>query len=222
MKIKKIVMLLLACMLFLGSSESVLASEYVDVSPDDWYYSSVMYMKKQNIMTGMDATHFVPGGENGYLQRQDLAVILGRHYKKIKNTQQDFTSKDGSYYGGYVDWVKSQGIMNGYENGNFGVGDAITRQDLITTLYRYAEKFAIYTSIHGTFDGQTEQFYRTYIDAYSINEYAVVSMEKAVNSGILKGYEADGVKTLDPNGLVTRGMAAVMLQRFLNIYEHYM
>lgn len=42
-----------------------------------------------------------------------------------------------SYYGSAVNNMVGMGIMTGYDNGNFGPNDAVTRAQLATTLDRY-------------------------------------------------------------------------------------
>lgn len=42
-----------------------------------------------------------------------------------------------AYYGDSVNWANTNGIVNGYSNGNFGPNDPVTRAQLVTILERY-------------------------------------------------------------------------------------
>ena len=94
-----------------------------------------MYVRDKGVMTGVNATLFAPG-EN--LQRQDIALALMRRY--ISQGHTVIQKDDGTYYGKAVAWAKDMKIMTGYSNGDFGVGDVITRQDCITALDRYVDQ----------------------------------------------------------------------------------
>ncbi|MCC6643434.1 S-layer homology domain-containing protein [Candidatus Peregrinibacteria bacterium] len=45
-----------------------------------------------------------------------------------------------SYYGTAVESMVGMGVMTGYENGNFGPNDVVTRAQLATVLNRYNEE----------------------------------------------------------------------------------
>ena len=47
--------------------------------------------------------------------------------------------KESDWFGIPVAWCNETGVVTGYENGLFGPGDDITREQLATMLYRYAE-----------------------------------------------------------------------------------
>lgn len=62
-------------------------------------------------------------------------VSLGMVY--ASTTVKKFPDVDyNSWYGPYVDVMAARGVINGYENGNFGPNDAVTRAQLVTILYR--------------------------------------------------------------------------------------
>lgn len=217
---KTLTALVLAASVILGTGFVSEASEnpYVDVNESDWYYNSVMYAREQGFMTGVNPTHFDPGAN---LQRQDFALALMRHY--INNgrtvTQQD----DGTYYGKAVAWARETGVMTGYSNGDFGVGDVITRQDCIVTLFRYMQyEWGLIIGDpfeHPDYAAKIEQFEATYADVGQLRDYSYEYMFLSVmNLNLITGIDRDGVKYLDPNGLTTRGTASVMMERW---FEHY-
>lgn len=46
---------------------------------------------------------------------------------------------DGQWYSDAILWVFQQKLMEGYGGGVFGIDDPVTRQDMVTTLWRYAD-----------------------------------------------------------------------------------
>ncbi|MEY8573606.1 recombinase family protein [Oscillospiraceae bacterium 21-37] len=53
----------------------------------------------------------------------------------------------GTWYTEAVAWASSNGIVNGYGNGNFGPNDSITREQMATILHRYICQFSLKTCI---------------------------------------------------------------------------
>lgn len=212
---KKIFVLLMAVVLSFTGTSNVFAADTVadfeDVRSDAYYFDAITYVNEKGLMTGRDNTHF---GPDGYLERQELAVIIGRHYTKVLNSKLDLNTPDEAYYTGFVKWVKKHQIMNGYADGNFGVGDNITRQDFIVVLDNYIQQIIGYDYIPEREPEVLGQF----VDSRNIGEYAREAMYWNVVNGTIRGYEADGTMVLDPDGFVTRGMAAVMLERFFEYY----
>ena len=52
----------------------------------------------------------------------------------------EFSDVDNEqWYGPAIRWASAEGIVNGYDDGRFGANDAVTREQLVTILYRYAQ-----------------------------------------------------------------------------------
>ena len=116
-------------------------------------------------------------------------------------------------------------IMTGNSNGEFGVGDVITRQDCITALDRYVDACGL-IRVSAVEDPyyftKIEQFETTYADIDQLRDYSYIIMYVAVmNDKLITGVEKDGGKYLEPNGLVTRGMVSVMLERWFERFGEY-
>ena len=109
---------------------------FIDVSIFDWYYDGVMYVTENGIMNGVGGNRFEPETE---LKREMLAVIL---WNMTDNPEPngiapflDVTSD--KYYAKAIAWANENGVMYGYGE-EFGVGEAVTREDFAAILYRYA------------------------------------------------------------------------------------
>ena len=175
---------------------------FIDVDIFDWYYDGVMYVTENGIMNGVGGNRFEPEAE---LKREMLAVIL---WNMTDNPEPngiapflDVTSD--KYYAEAIAWANENGVMYGYGE-EFGVGEAVTREDFAAILYRYAA-FKGYDTTQGG------MAIREFIDFDQIADYAVEALGWAVNSGIISGM---GYGTVSPKTSTYRGQAAVMLMKF--------
>lgn len=97
-------------------------------------------------------------------------------------------------------WAMDNGISDGTNP-----GAAVTRQQLVALLYRFAE-------LRNYANGQRADL-SAYPDAGSVAGYAVEPLQWSVANGIVGGTSAG---TLNPAGTATRAQFAVILYRFWN------
>ena len=117
---------------------------FTDVPYGAWFYDSVVYVYKNWIMTGLDNRTF---GPSEMLSRAQFATILYRMEGEPDVSglaAAEFPDvPDGIWYDDAVTWASASGIITGYtegaEAGIFGASDAITRAQMATMMYRYAE-----------------------------------------------------------------------------------
>ena len=182
---------------------------FKDVKENDWFYEAVSYAVENGLMSGMSEDIFAP---NTPLTREMLAVVLYNVEGQPEGTEANtFTDVKGDmWYTDAILWANENGIVAGYDNGAYGVGDLITREQFATILYRYAQ-FKGYDTTQGG------MAVREFSDYENISDYARPAMAWAVNAGIMGGMD-DG--TLMPQGKATRAEAATMLMNFCeNIVE---
>lgn len=182
---------------------------FLDVKESDWFYEAVSYAVENGLMSGMSEDIFAP---NTPLTREMLAVVLynveGQPESAGVNPFTDV--KADIWYTDAILWANENGIVAGYDNSAYGVGDLITREQFATILYRYAQ-FKGYDTTQGG------MAVREFSDYENISDYARPAMAWAVNAGIMGGMD-DG--TLMPQGKATRAEAATMLMNFCeNIVE---
>lgn len=184
-------------------TEETEAISFKDVKESDWFYEAVSYAVENGLMSGMSEDIFAP---NTPLTREMLAVVLynveGQPESSEANTFTDV--KADMWYTDAILWANENGIVAGYDNGAYGVGDLITREQFATILYRYAQ-FKGYDTTQGG------MAVREFSDYENISDYARPAMAWAVNAGIMGGMD-DG--TLMPQGKATRAEAATMLMNF--------
>lgn len=177
---------------------------YGDVSEGDWFYEAVLYNYANGLMTGMTDTTF---GPYGTLSRAQFALILYRmEGTPIVETDKSFGDISGTeWYGQAVLWAAENNIVTGYQNGNFGPVDDITREQMALMMYRYASYLGKDTAEKADISG--------FADAERVSEFAKEAMMWANGNGIITGKDS-GTK-LDPQGNTARAEAAAIIQRFM-------
>ncbi len=165
---------------------------FSDVDTSEWYNDSVIYNVGAGFITGYGGTDLFGTADN--IQRQDFVVILARMAGiELKNYQSNTESfadvPSGEYYEKAILWAADCGITTGYNDGTnrFGVGDFITREQMVTFLYRYAK----YTN-DGTapeVSADAEQKAQTYADYIGVTDYAKEAIIWALDKGVMSGRE---------------------------------
>ena len=174
-----------------------------DVRPEDWFYDDVRYVYESGLMNGTAEGLFSP---DLFTSRAMIVTVLWRlSGSPVVNYYMPFADVDqASWYAEAVRWAASCGIIAGYDNGNFGPNDPITREQLAAILYRCATYRQEDTSIGA------DTNILSFTDAASVSEYAVPALQWACGAGILQG--ADGA--LLPTHPATRAQTAAILHRF--------
>lgn len=180
---------------------------FIDVEEKDWYYSSVVYAKEHGIMSGLSEYTF---GPNQKLSRAQFAAILYRltGSPEIQYEQKFKDVSSGDWYAKAVIWASNAGIVSGYGNDAFGAEDSVTREQLATMMYRYANYLALETVPKMT-------DISSYSDSDKVSSYAVVAMQWAVGYGLISGTTNTEIS---PLGNTTRAECAAITKRFMTAY----
>ena len=175
---------------------------FSDVKESDWFYKGVSYVVENGMMNGVGDNQFAP---NAPLTREMLAVVLYNMEKQPESTGVNpFADvKADMWYTDAIVWANANGIVAGYDDSTFGLGDSITREQLAAILYRYAQ-------LKG-YDVTEKADLTGYTDSASISSYAVEAMQWANANGIVNGMTET---TLAPQGTATRAQVATMLMNF--------
>jgi len=180
----------------------------VDMSKDfpdthnHWAKDGIDFVTARGMFSGYGDGTFVP---DGTMTRGMIAVVL---HNFTGNPECTFTGSfedvaDGSWYADGIYWLVDNGIAGGYDNGKYGANDNITREQLATFLYRYANVMGYDISGGNDLSG--------YADASKISSYATEAMSWAVGNKLLSGY---GNGNLGPQNTATRAQVATILMRF--------
>ncbi len=126
--------------------------------------------------------------------------------KPVVNYAMSYTDVDtDAWYAEAVRWATAQGIMSGYGYNKFGPNDDMTREQLVTIMYRYAQMKKVDVSI-----GEDTNIL-SYDDAFDVSEWAVPAMQWAVGAGIVNGTSAS---TLSPKNNASRAEIATIVMRY--------
>ena len=174
---------------------------FPDVTEGDWFYDAVVYAYENGLMDGVGDNLFAP---NSQTTRAQLVTILYRlEGQPAVSSDLPFTDvESGTWYTDAILWAAQNNIVNGVNDTEFAPGADITREQLVTILYRYAESKGYDVSASADLSG--------YPDADQVQDYAQPAMAWAVAEGIVEG--VDG--TLNPAGNASRAQIATILMRF--------
>ena len=157
---------------------------YDDVAANSWYSEAAAYVASKGLMMGTSENNFSPDAQ---MTRAMIWTVLGRM------DGADVSSASGAWYTGAQAWSVEKGVSDGTNpNGS------ITRQELVTMLWRYMGSPAAAADL------------TVFADSADVADWAVGAIEWAVSSGIIQG----SGNALNPAGTATRAEAAALLMRF--------
>ena len=175
---------------------------YNDVKAGDWYANAVNYVTLTGLMNGT-GDGFSP---NLAINRGMMVTVLYRMAGSPEVTAENpFTDVPAdTWYTDAVIWASENGITAGTSETTFSPTNSLTREQLATILYRYADTMGDNVAVSGNLNA--------YTDKDKVGSYAVTPMTWAVEHGIITGTTGT---TLSPKSTTTRAQVAVMLHRYL-------
>lgn len=202
---KKAVSMILALVLALALMPVALA--YSDVSETSWCYDSVCRMRDNGLMFGTSAECFSPDA----VVTRGMAVTVLHRYAGCPEPEKagselfiDVTN--ASYCDKAIGWAFENDITLGYDEDHFKPNEPVTRQQLVTFLYRYAVDVSAEPALFPDYAVDSD-------DWGEVATYAKKSMEWAAYRDILNGTDADH---FSPNAASTRAQYAVIMGRFID------
>ena len=156
---------------------------FADVAPGSWYYDAVEFVRARGLMDGVSETEFAP---DGTMTRAMVWAILGRL---------DGEEISGS---GWLEAARAWALESGGSDGT-EPNAAVTREQLVTMLYRFAGESATAADLNG------------YADGGEVSDWARDAFAWAIEHIIITGVD-DG--TLAPRSTATRAQCAAILMRF--------
>ena len=175
--------------------------EFADVPENAWYVGAVEYAVRNGLMNGVGDDQFEPEES---MTRAMLVTVLWRFEGEPEAGKNTFSDvPNGQWYTDAVAWAAANGVVNGVGNNLFDPEGKITREQMATILYRYAEKKGIDTGKRAELGA--------FPDAKQVSAYAKDPVQWAVAEKIING--SDG--KLLPQGDATRAQVATILMRFI-------
>jgi len=185
---------------------------FTDVKATDAYYDAVRFVYENELFKGVSDTRFSP---TGTMTRAMFVTVLGRlsgltetEATKRFGTKTEFPdvvySTATSWYVPYITWAKQNGIIEGFEDGEFKPNNEITHQQMYVIMKRYASFIEnLNTRIAGV--------NLTYTDTDQIGEWALDAVKYAKANQFIV---LTGTNTISPKAVATRSELAMLLQQY--------
>ena len=161
------------------------SKSFLDVDDTHWASGSIDFATSRELFSGTGADTFSPDVE---MTRAMVVTVLARYVGED-------TSTGGTWYEAGRQWAVEAGISDGT-----GMDDSVTREQLVTMLYRFLGQ------------PKTDGDFSAFRDGDAVSPWAADAMAWAVSSGILDGM-GDG--SLAPRDTATRAQVAAVLARFV-------
>lgn len=186
------------------------ALPFTDIKENHTFYEFIRYCYRNDIIRGKTDTYF---DATSPVTRIQLVRMLYRMAGSPSVSYSAISFTDckslGTEAANALRWAIANGIVTGYDAKTFGPNDSVTRQAMVTILYRFAERRGYDTSV------LSSNHLAAFRDAAKVSSGMKVAMNWAVDCGFMSGNGGN----LLPGGSTTRGAAAKILASF---HEWYM
>ena len=180
--------------------------------PGYWAHEGIDYCVRNRLMSGVGAGTFSP--DTACTRAQIVKILYNRSGNQTDYSYYYLPFTDvapGAWYYNAVAWAYYNDVTSGTSATMFTPNAAITRQQLVTFLYRYTVKYA------PEFTGNSAPI-SAFPDAGSVANWAYAAMSWAVGNGLIQGNAHDnGLDYLDPNGSATRAQTATIIMRYCQL-----
>ena len=177
---------------------------FTDLVKGAWYEAGVTYAVEAGLMNGISETIFAP---DSTLTRAMLVTILYRLAGEPKVTAKtSFTDVPANvWYSDAVAWAVENKVTNGISETSFAPDAAVTREQMVTFLWRYAGQ------------PDSKQSLTAFPDAQKVSDYARTAFAWAVENKVIGGNKVGNTDYLDPAENATRAQIATIFMRSKNL-----
>lgn len=185
------------------TEESAPLKKFNDMEGAKWAEEAVMALYNRGIISGVDENSFAPGMEATREQAIKM-IVTAFDIKAKEEVEMSFGDvlEDAWYYE-FVKAAYTNGIINGINETDFGTEKSITRQDLVTVLYRMIEKNVEKDDLSWA--------ELSFGDASEIAPYALEAVSYFSSTGVINGIEENGNLLFKPGKSVTRAELAKII-----------
>ncbi len=167
-----------------------------------WAKEYVLPLYNSGVIKGRTEASFSPDGK---ITRAELAAILRRAFGARAGVRSFADVPADAWYSADVASLGSLGVINGTSESEFSPDVPVNREELTVMLIRLYERLCGEAEA-----GSTKWFY----DSGEISDWAVSSVGKGVNLGLVTGTETS---TFAPKRAATRAEACAMIFRLLDM-----
>lgn len=205
--LKIVASLFIVSAIILSTCPATLASSFTDVTSSigRTYLDAINYVSDNGYMTGVSSTQFSP---NTAITRAAFVTVLCR-ISGDTNTYNDasvFTDvSSSSIYYNAIGWAVNKGIASGITSTTFAPNNTVTKQQLMTFLYRYAGLMG--------YDQTTNEDLTQATDYSNISAYARTPISWAYEYGIVTRDSL--TESVNPYQNIDRKNTALFIARFI-------
>ena len=184
--------------------ETTISRIFTDTSSQTYYSDAVDDCYARGVIKGITEHQF---GPNQNLTRGMLVTMLYRYAGSPEMTGETSFSdvREGRYFYQAVVWAEENQIANGYPDGTFQPNQNITREQMVTMLFR------CWQSEGNTWKTDVAAL-NAYKDSAKVSSWALPAMRWAAANGVVNGV---GDSMLEPQGQATRAQFAKIIMVYL-------
>lgn len=188
------------------SQNNAAASPFSDMKGYEWANTAVNKLVGKGIINGMGDGRFAPA--DTLTREQFIKMIVTAFNLKASGKNNPFSDvADGHWSADYILAAYENGITTGINETQFGVGTALSKEQMVTFIYRALEKAGV------NIKTQSPAVLK---DKEAVSVYAADAVAKLSSAGIVSGDE-NGY--FNPSQTATRAMAAVVIYKTLENAE---
>ena len=179
---------------------------FSDLTEGAWYMTngSIAYVYNKGLMEGNPDGTFNPDGNTSRAMFAQL--IYNLEGKPAPAGESKFTDvTDGQWFEDAITWCAENGLVKGMTETTFEPDTPITREQMVTLLYRYAEFKQQDVTAKGDLSA--------YTDADQIGDFAVDAMTWAIGAGVVQGMTETTIVPGDPTN---RAQIATLFMNYLS------
>lgn len=178
------------------------ASRFADLAEAAWAKDYIEALADRGILSGVDEKRFLPN--EAVTREQFVKMIAEAMQLSADSATTEFSDvRPDAWYAPYIAAAQKHGIIGGITEELFGVGAAVTRQDMCVILQRVLSAKGISAAADGA---------EAFADASAIAPYAREAVGQMKALGIVNGLEDN---TFAPLSYMSRAQAAKVLYLML-------
>lgn len=186
----------------LAFSSVAMAANFSDVKSTDWFNQAVTDLTGRGYINGYGDGTFKP---NANINRAEFVTILAKASgEALAGYTSTFADVPSNFWGySHIGWASAKGITSGKGNNRFCPTDTITRQEMVTMIYRFK-------AYRGETPAITGEPY--YSDFSTVSDYAKDPVRALYSYG---GINGTGNNKFSPMAISTRAQAAQIVYNCL-------
>ena len=183
-----------------GTDESEPNVRFIDLGAHAWAADSINTLAEDGVIRGTSEKTFSPAAN---ITRADFALLLVRAFELESENAENFADvSDTDYFAKELAIARNTGIVNGIGDNKYAPRSTITRQDMMTIVYRALTSLNVELKT-----GDVE-----YPDFADVSDYAKEAVSKLIGTGLVNGKSSK----IAPLDYTTRAEVAVLIKRILD------